>query len=181
MATDGGPLAPFGSGTDGLTLVKTSWIHSDFTLQASDGRVVAHLDYGLTGSASGYTADGSWKLSRPKGVFRPHIEVSDLATGTRVADVDLRVWSRGGSVQLAGATYEVSATGMFKARWSLRREGTEIVTVAETGSLGATKARLTVSRDDEHAPLLVLLVVHAMVSHERQSQGGAVAAVAGGG
>jgi len=162
-----------------LELRKESWRKGAHDLLAGDAPV-ARLDYAQwSGKTRAQAADGEWAFGRTKGFSHRTIKVVDPGSERELASFARRTWKRGGSVELGGATYALTASGMFKPAWRWERDGRELLAVEQTSSLGETKARVTLTdagRTDPNASLLVLLAIHVALTSSSESAAGASAA-----
>lgn len=162
-----------------LELRKESWRKGPHDLVAGDA-LVARLDYGQwSGKTRAQAADGEWALGRTKGFTQRTMKVIDPGSERELASFARRTWKRGGSVELAGASYALTASGMFKPAWRWERDGRELVTVEETSSFGETKAHVTLTdagRTDPHGSLLMLLAIHVALTSSSENAGAGAAA-----
>jgi hypothetical protein len=149
--------------TSELLLVKPSWKHLEYALQTPDGTQVAWLDYSFAGTVTVTTADGGWKVSRPRGLSARKMPITDLATGAEVGLARLHAWSRKATVQLQDAAYEISCRGWLGNRWVVANGTREVLQFQSSASLGENKGRLVLSGEDP-ALLLAAIAVHVMVT-----------------
>ncbi len=71
---------------------------------------------------------------------------------------------------------------MFKPAWRWTRDGRELLAVEQTGSVGETKARVTLTdagRTDPNASLLILLAIHVALTSSSESAAAGSAGAAG--
>lgn len=167
-----------------LELRKESWRKGAHDLVAGDA-LVARLDYGQwSGKTRAQAADGEWAFGRTKGFTHRTINVVDSGSERELASFARRTWKRGGSVELGGASYALTASGVFKPAWRWEHDGRQLLCVEQTGSLGETKARVTLTdagRADPNASLLILLAIHvALTSSSESAAAGSTAAVSAG-
>ncbi len=165
-----------------LELHKESWRKGTHDLVAGDA-LVARLDYGQwSGKTRAQAADGEWGFGRTKGFSHRTIKVVDPGSERELASFARRTWKRGGDLELGGASYALAASGMFKPAWRWTRDGRELLAVEQTGSLGETKARVTLTdagRTDPNASLLILLAIHVALTTTSESASASAAAAGG--
>lgn len=114
-----------------------------------------------------------------KGLTSSRVEITEGESGAEVARMDKRTWTRGGTVELGGSSYELKAHGWLRTTWTWERDGTTVVEVDLPGSLGKRKGTAQVTdagRSDPNASLLLLLTLHV---HTSDSSSAATAATAG--
>lgn len=173
-------LQPFGDAPATLELRKESWKRKTLDI-VGDGKAFGRLDYGRWSRQGRAQAHGAnWIFSRDKGVLNRRIEIT-RENRAEVSALGLRTFKRGGELELGGATYAISASGILKERWACERDGTELFALRERGSFGKRKCDIELSdagRRDPNVALLVLLAVH--VNRTSDSAGGSGAAGASG-
>lgn len=168
-------LHPLSDAPADLELVKGSWRKQTYEI-VGDHRSFAQIEYALMGRVTAYTAEGTWMFSRPKGVAHRHIEVTRDGDEFR-ADLDLRAWKRGGTIELGGASYDIQARGALNECWRCERGGRELFAIKETHSLKKGKGIIELSdlgRTDPNIALLLLLTIDA--NHVADSQAAAASA-----
>ncbi len=191
MSTSEAPTAfvPLAEVSGPLELRRKSWRKGTHDLVAGD-RLVARLDYGRwSGKSRAQAADGEWAIEPTRGRNLRTMKIIDPGSERELASFNQRTWrkrggKRGGSVELAGASYALTASGKFKLTWRWERDGRELVTFEETSSLGEAKAHVTLTdagRADPHASLLILLAVHVALTLRIERAVAAAGASYGGG
>lgn len=171
-------LVPMSSVTGELTLLKESWLHGDYQLVGAEGQLVAGLDYRMSGRCEARTTAGAWRLSQTRGFLHRRIEVA-TAEGLPVGRVELRSMGRGGTFVLDDAVHELHAKGWRRPRWSVLRDGQELVVATQTGTLKKAKATVLRAGADD---LLTVLLLHVMLSSDAETAtaAGATTVVAAG-
>ena len=164
-------LHPFAEAPATLELRKESWKKQTLDVVGGD-RSFGRIDYGMwSGKGKAEALGAAWLFSAPKGFTGRRVDIQ-RGDGTEVGDIDLKTWSRGGTFELVGARYELSAAGILKERWAWERDGVELVALQESGSLGQAKGTIELSaagREDPNGGLLTLLAIHLKHSSDASS------------
>ena len=123
-------LVPLRDAGNELALRKPSWRRGMHELRAGKA-LVGLLDVrAWSGGSRAETADGAWRLDRPRGFSQRRVRVL-TADGERELATFMRDGlGRSGAIELDGRRYALRAHGWWKPRWVWTDEGgTELVSL----------------------------------------------------
>jgi hypothetical protein len=168
------PLTPLHEAGSELALLKPSWRRGLYELRAGEAQV-GLLDVSTwSGASRAQTADGSWRLDRPRGFSQRRVRVLS-SDGERELGTFLRqgLSGRRGAIELDGRRYAMEARGLWRPRWVwTSADGAELASLTTRGTFREEKGRATLTdagRSSPHAGLLLLLGAHLALLSDREA------------
>lgn len=176
------PLTALRDAGNELALRKPSRRRGHYELRAGDA-LVGRLDVAAwSGAACAETADGTWRLERPRGLAQKRVRVLSEDGERELATFHREGFGRRGAMELDGRRYELRADGWWKPRWAWTEGGEELAVLTTRHTFRDERGRVTLmiaGQASPHGALLALLGVHLALLSAREQSAAAGAAPTG--